>query len=42
MNNVKTMTNLFSGCEKIETLDLSRMNTNNVTNMESMFEKCSS
>jgi len=39
-NPVKNMSHMFSGCTKIETLDLSNFMTASVTDMESMFESC--
>ncbi|MBR2259230.1 MAG: BspA family leucine-rich repeat surface protein [Blautia sp.] len=36
----KCMANMFSGCSKLEMLDLSSMDTENVTEMEFMFSGC--
>ena len=38
--NVKNMSNMFSGCQKLSSLDLSKFNTANVTNMSRMFYGC--
>ena len=40
--DVMNMWNMFYGCSKLETLDLSSFNTSNVTNMNYMFFNCSS
>ena len=32
---------MFSGCSSLRELNLSNFNTNNVTNMECMFQGCS-
>lgn len=40
--DVTNMWNMFYGCSKLETLDLSSFNTANVTNMFGMFHGCSS
>ena len=41
--NLLTKTNyLFSECSSVISIDLSNLNTNNVTNMSSMFYRCSS
>ena len=39
--NVTNMENLFYGCEKLTSLNLSSFNTKNVTNMAGMFSGCS-
>ena len=36
-NKIVNMSEMFNGCQKIEYLDLSNFNTNNVTDMEGMF-----
>jgi len=36
------MSNIFSGCSSIESIDLSSFNTNNATNICFMFYGCSS
>ena len=33
---------MFYGCDKLTSLNLSNFNTQNVTNMEHMFDNCSS
>ena len=38
--NVKTMSNMFSGCNKLTTIDVSGFDTHNVTNMSQMFAGC--
>ena len=38
--NVKNMSNMFSGCQKLSSLDLSKFNTEKVTDMRSMFYGC--
>ena len=40
--NVKDMTLMFAGCEKLETIDVSKFNTQNVENMSNMFAGCRS
>lgn len=40
--NVKNFTGLFSGCESLETLDLSGVSTAKATTMLNMFQDCSS
>lgn len=40
--NVTDMSHMFSGCEKLEALDLSNFNTANVTDMSYMFNRCGS
>ena len=39
-SNVMRMTNMFQGCESLESLDLSSFNTESVENMERMFKDC--
>ena len=39
--NVTTMAEMFYGCSKLESLDLSNFNTASVTTMKSMFSGCS-
>lgn len=39
-STVQSMDNMFSGCEKLTSLDLSSFNTSSVTNMQSMFSDC--
>ena len=39
-SNVMRMTDMFKGCESLESLDLSSFNTENVENMERMFKDC--
>ena len=39
--NVTNMSNMFSGCLKLTSLDVSKFNTANVTNMTNMFARCS-
>ena len=39
-SNVTSMNNMFSGCNKLTSLDLSNLNTINVTSMSSMFQNC--
>ena len=39
-NPAKNMSHMFSGCTKLETVDLSSFMTASVTDMESMFENC--
>ena len=41
-SNVTNMSNMFSGCSKLTTLDLSNFDTSNVTIVHAMFENCSS
>ena len=41
-NNVKDMSNMFSDCSSLTSLNLSNFNTNKVTNMAYMFCDCSS
>ena len=41
-DNVTDMTEMFSGCTNLTSLDLSRFNTSNVTNMQYMFAGCDS
>ncbi len=41
-SNVTMMSNMFSGCSKLTTLDLSKFDTSNVTSVHAMFENCSS
>lgn len=41
-SNVKDMSNMFSGCESLEELDLSGFNTSNVKDMSYMFSGCKS
>ena len=41
-DNVANMSNMFSGCSSLTSLDLSHFNTANVANMSGMFEGCSS
>ena len=36
------MKSMFSGCSSLTNIDLSNINTNNVTNMWGMFDSCSS
>ena len=38
--NVTDMSYMFSGCQKLPSLDLSKFNTANVTNMSNMFDDC--
>lgn len=38
--NVTDMTNMFSGCTSLTSLDLSTFDTSNVTNMNNMFNDC--
>ena len=38
--NVTTMAEMFYGCSKLESLDLSNFNTASVTTMKSMFQSC--
>ena len=38
--NVKNMSYMFSGCQKLSSLDLSKFNTEKVTDMRSMFYGC--
>ena len=38
--NVTNMSNMFSGCNALTTLDLSSFDTSNVTNMSNMFYNC--
>ena len=40
-SNVTSMIYMFSGCDKLTTLDLSSFNTSNVTSMSNMFQNCS-
>lgn len=40
--NVTDMSHMFSGCEKLEALDLSHFNTAAVTDMSYMFNRCGS
>ena len=40
-SKVKDMYRMFSGCESLESLDLSHFNTGQVSSMNSMFYKCS-
>ncbi|UQS84158.1 BspA family leucine-rich repeat surface protein [Bombilactobacillus thymidiniphilus] len=40
--NVTNMTNMFSGCESLISLDLSNFDTSNVTDMYEMFQGCKS
>ena len=40
-SNVTDMSDMFAGCEKLQTLDLSGFDTSNVTNMRGMFVSCS-
>ena len=40
-SNVTNMNNMFSGCSKLTSLDISGFDTSNVTNMTSMFNNCS-
>ena len=39
--NVTDMFQMFSGCSRVTSLDLSNFNTSNVTNMSGMFKACS-
>ena len=39
-SNVMRMTDMFKGCESLESLDLSSFNTESVENMERMFKDC--
>ena len=39
-DSVNTMNNMFAGCKKLESLDLSSFNTSLVTNMSGMFRYC--
>ena len=41
-STMTNMTNMFSGCSSLQTLDMSNFVTNNVTNMNRMFSGCSS
>ena len=41
-SNVANMSNMFTNCSNLTSLDLSIFNTNNVTNMSYMFSACSS
>ena len=41
-SKVTNMSDMFSGCSSLTSLDLSSFNTSNVTDMNSMFEGCSS
>ena len=41
-SNATDMGHVFNRCNNLSTLDLSTFNTDNVTNMESMFDGCSS
>ncbi len=40
-SNVKNMSFMFAGNQKLKTLDLTTFNTSNVTTMEGMFQACS-
>ena len=40
-SKVTDMSNMFSGCSSLTTLDVSNFDTSNVTNMGSMFSNCS-
>ena len=40
LNSIKESQNLFYGCKKLESLDLSFLNISKVTNMDYMFFKC--
>jgi surface protein len=39
-SNITSMDSMFSGCEKLTTLDLSNWNTRNITSMDYMFRDC--
>lgn len=39
-SETETMSEMFSGCEELKTLDLSSFNTAKVKNMDAMFEAC--
>ena len=41
LQNVTDLSRMFSGCEKLESLDLSQLKTDNVTYMFYMFSECS-
>ena len=41
-SNVTNMYNMFNGCDKLTSLDLSSFNTSNVTDMHMMFALCNS
>ena len=41
-NNITDMSNMFSNCSSLTSLNLSNFNTNNVNNMSEMFSDCSS
>lgn len=41
-SNVKNMSHMFSGCQNLKTLDLSKFNTSKVEVMNNMFSGCSS
>lgn len=41
-NNVESMSNMFTGCSSLTSLNLSNFDTSKVTNMSNMFQWCSS